>query len=54
VIEDEIARRLHNDLKWYFVLSSVARRRLAENENPSARATVDCKMCESAIAPYLW
>jgi hypothetical protein len=35
------------------VLRSVARRRLVETENPSARAAVDCKLCKSAIANIL-
>jgi hypothetical protein len=39
VIEDEIARRL-----------SVARRRLVKTDNPSACATVNWKLCKSAIA----
>jgi hypothetical protein len=34
------------------VLRSVARRRLEETENPSAGATVNCKLCKSAIALY--
>jgi hypothetical protein len=32
------------------VLRSVARRRLVETGNPSACATVNCKVCKSAIA----
>jgi hypothetical protein len=35
------------------VLRSVARRRLVKTENPSACAKVNCKVCNSAIAPYL-
>jgi hypothetical protein len=31
---------------------SVARRRLVETENPSACATVDCKVCKREITPY--
>jgi hypothetical protein len=34
------------------VLRSVARRRLVETENPSACATVKCKVFKSAIALY--
>jgi hypothetical protein len=34
------------------VLRSVARRRLIESENPSACATVNWKVCKSAIALY--
>jgi hypothetical protein len=34
------------------VLRSVARRRLVETENPSACATVNWKVCKSAIALY--
>jgi hypothetical protein len=34
------------------VVRPVARRRLVETENPSACATVDCKVCEIAIALY--
>jgi hypothetical protein len=42
VIEDEITRRLNNDLKCLVsVLRSVARRRQVETENPSACATVN-------------
>jgi hypothetical protein len=53
VIEQEMARRLHSDLKWYVsVLISVARRRLVETENPSACATESCKVCRSAEALY--
>jgi hypothetical protein len=35
------------------VLRSVARRRLVKTENRSACATVNWKMCKSAIALYL-
>jgi hypothetical protein len=35
------------------VFRYVARRRLAETENPSACATVYCKVCKSAIALYV-
>jgi hypothetical protein len=35
------------------VLRSVARRRLVETENRSARATVDCKVWKPAIALHL-
>jgi hypothetical protein len=34
------------------VLRSVARRRLVKTDNPSACATVKCKLCKSAIALY--
>jgi hypothetical protein len=34
------------------VLRSVARRRLVEIVNPSACATVKCKLCKSAISLY--
>jgi hypothetical protein len=51
VIEDEIARRLHSDLKC--VLRSIARRRLVKTGNPSACAAVNWKVCRSAIAVYL-
>jgi hypothetical protein len=34
------------------VLRSVARRRLVETESPSACATLNCKLCETAIALY--
>jgi hypothetical protein len=47
VIDQEMARRLHNDLKRY-----VARRRLVKTENPRASVTVNCKLCKSAIALY--
>jgi hypothetical protein len=50
VIEDEIKRRLICAL--VSVLRSVARRRLVKTENPSAGATVNCKLCKSAIALY--
>jgi hypothetical protein len=52
VNEEEMARELHSDLKLVSVLRSVARRRLMETENPSACATVNCKLCKSAIALY--
>jgi hypothetical protein len=35
-----------------FVLRSVAGRQLVEEENPSACATVNWKVCKSAIALY--
>jgi hypothetical protein len=35
------------------VLRSVARRRLVKTDNPSACATVNCKLYKSAIALYL-
>jgi hypothetical protein len=47
VIADEIARRLHSELRF------VARRRLVKTDNPSACATVNWKLCKSAIALYL-
>jgi hypothetical protein len=50
VIEDEIARRFEVLIS---VLRSVARRRLLKTENPSACATVNWKVCKSAIALYL-
>jgi hypothetical protein len=53
VIEDEITRRLHSELKRSFVLRSVARRRLVKTENPSACATVNWKLCKSVIELYL-
>jgi hypothetical protein len=34
------------------MLRYVARRRLVETENPSACATLNCKVCKSAIALY--
>jgi hypothetical protein len=34
------------------VLRSVARRRLVETENPRVCATVNCRLCKSAIALY--
>jgi hypothetical protein len=34
------------------VLRSIARRRLVDTENPSVCATVECKVCKSAIALY--
>jgi hypothetical protein len=52
LIEGEITRRFHSDLKRYFVLRSAARRRLVKTQNPSTCATVNCKMCKSAIALY--
>jgi hypothetical protein len=43
--------------QWFYVLvsvlRSVARRRLVETENPSACATVNCKLCKLATALYL-
>jgi hypothetical protein len=53
VIEDEIKRRLNCYFKLVSVMRSVARRRLVETENPSARATVNCKVCKIAIALQL-
>jgi hypothetical protein len=34
------------------VLKSVARRRLVKTKDPSAHATVCCKVCKSEIALY--
>jgi hypothetical protein len=53
VIEDEIAR-LYSDLKCEVsLLRSVAKRRLMETKNLSACATLNWKVCNSAIAMYL-
>jgi hypothetical protein len=44
-IEQEMARRLHSDLKRQVsVLRSVARRQLVKTENPSACTAVDWKV----------
>jgi hypothetical protein len=51
VIEDEITRKRHSDVK-VSVLRWIARRRLVKTENPSACATVNCKLCKSATALY--
>jgi hypothetical protein len=42
---------------WWFEMllsasKSFSRRRLVKSENPSARATVNCKYCKSSIALY--
>jgi hypothetical protein len=50
VIEQVMARRLEVLVS---VLRSVARRRLVKTEDPSACATVNWKVCKSAIALYL-
>jgi hypothetical protein len=50
VIKDELARLFE---ALIFILRSVARRRLVKTENPSVCATVDWKLCKSAIALYL-
>jgi hypothetical protein len=58
----QIRRGVHSDWRrnnekisqWFealvYVLTSIARRRLVETENPSACAAVNCKFCKSAIA----
>jgi hypothetical protein len=51
VTEDEITRKILSEV-LVSVLRSVARRRLVKTENPSACATVNCKLCKSAIALY--
>jgi hypothetical protein len=49
-------RRNNKTSLWFEALlpalRSVARRRLVKTENPSARGTVNCKVCKSAIALY--
>jgi hypothetical protein len=51
VIENKIMR-LHSEV-LVSVLRSVVRRRLVKTANPSACATVNWKVCKSAIALYL-
>jgi hypothetical protein len=46
-------RWLHTDLKWYFVLRSVARIRQVKTDNPSTCVTVNWKVCKPAKAMYL-
>jgi hypothetical protein len=41
VIEQEMARRLHSDLKRYFVLRSVARKWLVKTDNPSVQCELE-------------
>jgi hypothetical protein len=54
LIEQEMARRLHSDLKMLVsMLRSVARRRLMKTDNPSACAVVNWKVYKSVIALYL-
>jgi hypothetical protein len=51
--QGDIARRLHSDLKCYFLCWDPLLGDEVETENPSACVTVNCKLCKSAIAQYL-
>jgi hypothetical protein len=51
VIEQDRAIRHHSDFEVLVsALRSVARIRLVKMENPSECATVNCKVCRTAIA----